>query len=159
MEREKPCAHCNRETAYTQYMHHEDVAGVTVFDPHRMAYVCGACGEAQLTTGELAGFQRRAAMTVLCDLPSIQGAVLRYARKAAGLRQTDLAQLLGLTPETVSRYETGDDAVPRAVQVAMHGLLLVRDGGADLRALIANAQKPVGATELVVPPTPSHRAA
>jgi|GEM_PF-1161402 len=159
MELKKLCVHCGGEAVYTQYTHREDVAGVKVSDPRQLAYVCGVCGEAQLSTGELAGFQRRAAMTALCDLPSIQGGVLRYARKAAGLRQTDLAQLLGLTPETVSRYETSDDAVPRAVQVAMHGLLLARDSGADLRMLIANAQKPVGATELVVPPAPSHRAA
>jgi len=157
MEFKKPCVHCGGEAVYTQYTHVEDVAGVRVTDPRQLAYVCGACGEAQLSTGELAGFQRRAAMTALCDLPSVQGGVLRYARKAAGLRQADLALLLGLSPETVSRYETSGEDVPRAVQMAMHGLLLAREGGADLRALIANAQKSTSATELVVPP--SHRAA
>ena len=94
-------------------------------------------------------------MTVLRDLPSIRGEALRYARKAAGLRQVDLARLLDIAPETISRYETSNDAVPRAVQVAMHGLLLLRESGVSLQSLIDAATKPVGATELVVPaPTP-----
>lgn len=158
MELKKPCIHCDGEAVYMQYTHSEDVAGVRVIDPRQMAHVCGACGEAQLTTGGLAGMQRRAAMTVLRDLPSIRGGALRYARKAAGLRQVDLARLLDVTPETISRYETGDDAVPRAIQVAMHGLLHLRESGVSLQGLIEAASKPDGATELVVP-APEPRAA
>jgi len=155
MELKKPCTQCDGEAVYSQYTYRANVAGVTVSDPRQMAYVCKVCGEMLLTTGELAGLQRRAAMTALRDLPSIRGEALRYARKAAGLRQVDLARLLDIAPETISRYETSNDAVPRAVQVAMHGLLLLRESGVSLQSLIDAATKPVGATELVVPaPTP-----
>ncbi len=42
------------------------------------------------------------------------GVQLKLVRKAAGLKATELADLLGVTPETVSRWECGRSEIPRA---------------------------------------------
>ena len=91
METTKPCVHCGGVAVYRQYTHTENVGGVTVCDPRQMAFICRDCNEVQLTSNDLASIQRRAALTALQDLPNISGGVLRYARKAVGFRQTDLA--------------------------------------------------------------------
>lgn len=43
-------------------------------------------------------------------------------RKAAGLSQTDLAALLGITRSTVARYEGGSIAIPFLVERFMREL-------------------------------------
>jgi DNA-binding XRE family transcriptional regulator len=39
----------------------------------------------------------------------------RFLRKTLGLRAVDLAELLDVTPETISHWETGATAAPKAV--------------------------------------------
>jgi transcriptional regulator with XRE-family HTH domain len=79
---------------------------------------------------------------IFLDLPSVSGAVLRYARKALGLTQVALAPCLGVKPETVSRWEA-DAAIPRGVQLAMVGLLTaVEHGLMDMVKLQETAGKP-----------------
>jgi transcriptional regulator with XRE-family HTH domain len=43
---------------------------------------------------------------------------LREARRAAGVLQEELAQSLGVTQGTLSRYETGEQAIPGPLLVA-----------------------------------------
>ncbi len=47
-------------------------------------------------------------------------AVFKYLRKAVGLKATELADLLGVTAETVSRWENGHNEADRAVWAALH---------------------------------------
>jgi DNA-binding transcriptional regulator YiaG len=76
-----------------------------------------------LTLAELAGYERRAAKTVLLDVPAVEGDVLKFARKALGLKQVELAAILDVTAETISRWETGADSFKRPVQLAYAQLL------------------------------------
>lgn len=67
---------------------------------------CGGCGRVLVEETVLA----HAHLAVGCALADhgIQtGDVLRQMRKALGLRAVELARLLGVTPETVSHWETG----------------------------------------------------
>lgn len=81
-------------------------------------------------------YELRAAWTVLTDLPEIPGTVMKYARKAMGLRQEDLADLLGLDRATVSRLETGMMNITRQTQLALLGLVdVAKDGPAALAEL------------------------
>jgi DNA-binding transcriptional regulator YiaG len=80
-------------------------------------------GNVELTYAGLVGYEQRAARVVLQDAKSVDGAVLRFARKALGLRQKDLATLLGYTDTHLSRIESGEDPVPRAIQLAVAELL------------------------------------
>ena len=47
----------------------------------------------------------------------------RIARKAMGMSQASLAQELGLTKETISRYETGALPIVPEYRLALAGLL------------------------------------
>jgi DNA-binding transcriptional regulator YiaG len=68
---------------------------------------------------ELERLELQAAIAVLSHAGSINGDELRFARKAMGLRQPDLAALLDVATETVSRWETGADPIRRQTQLAM----------------------------------------
>jgi DNA-binding transcriptional regulator YiaG len=67
--------------------------------------------------------ERRATITVLRDVELVSGEELRFARKVLGLRQSELAEQLGVAVETVSRWEPGADAFKRPIQLAVCDLL------------------------------------
>jgi len=61
----------------------------------------------------------QAAIAVFQHVESITGEELRFARKAMGLRQPELAALLDVATETVSRWETGADPIRRQTMLAV----------------------------------------
>ncbi len=68
------------------------------------ALVCRVCGEA-LVSGEDLGRAELIAASRLLDVGARSGALLSWTRRSLGLLATDLAALLGITAETVSRWE------------------------------------------------------
>jgi DNA-binding transcriptional regulator YiaG len=80
-------------------------------------------GTPLLSSEQLEQLELRAAITVLVSVELVSGAELKFARKAMGLKQTDLAEHLGVTAETVSRWENGAEAFKRTVQLAVLRLL------------------------------------
>jgi putative zinc finger/helix-turn-helix YgiT family protein len=105
------------------------------------ASVCNKCGEVELYLNELAWYQRRAAAIVLRESTSIDGAVVKYARRSLGLKQTELAELLGVRHETLSRWETDSEEMPRTAQL---GLVAILDGveqmDGDVQAFVRRAR-------------------
>src|SRR5579883_809135 len=118
------CAACGGRMVHQAYEHIEKVGKYKVKDATAFALRCvnEKCGEVELSLAELAGYQRRAAAVVLREAPEVDGAVMKYARRALGMKQVDLAACIGCQPETLSRYETGTQ-VPRAVQLAVVAVL------------------------------------
>ena len=131
------CAECGKALVLRNYTHTEKVGRYRVTDATSQLLQCSGCGEPVLTSRDWAGYQRRAAAVVLREARTVDGAVMRYARKAIGLRQVDLAGLLGYAPETLSRWETGDLPIPRTAELA---LVAVLDGvelcGGDVDAFV-----------------------
>ncbi|MBN1606310.1 MAG: helix-turn-helix domain-containing protein [Polyangiaceae bacterium] len=85
-----------------------------------------ACDARETTTRfelELGILERRAAIAVPHDVRTIEGPELRDARRVLGLKQAELAHLLDVAPETVSRWETGAQAFDRSVQLAALAML------------------------------------
>lgn len=82
-----------------------EVAG-HVFTTTLAALTCDACGESTIAGPDLERFERAAARA-LAERGEASGAAFRFMRKAVGLAANDLAALLGTTPETISRWETG----------------------------------------------------
>lgn len=83
---------------------------------------CNQCGALQI----------EAAMAEQCELWSSSRVLrqydtgpseIRFARKACGLNQNQLAKKFGLTQESISRYETGDLAITAEYRYALLGLL------------------------------------
>jgi DNA-binding transcriptional regulator YiaG len=98
---------------------------------------CRECGSVSLSQDELAAYERRTARLVLTTAHNVGGEALKFARKALGLRQREMADLLETSEQQVSRWEHQEE-VDRRLRLAVAALLDVaeRDQGglADLGA-------------------------
>lgn len=105
-----------------QYEHVTRVGRYTVVDTANASEVVSD-GAPGITSDELARLERRAAITVLAEVEEVEGSELKFARKALDLSQAELARELGVTTETVCRWETGKEAFKRQTQLAVLQLL------------------------------------
>src|SRR5690349_4794833 len=64
---------------------------------------CDECGEVAIDGPSIERFELMAAAH-LARSGQVNGPILRFQRKAIGLGAKDLAELLGVAPETVSRW-------------------------------------------------------
>lgn len=100
--------------------------------------VCDSCGESIVTGAEAT----RAHLVVAAELAQRgrqSGTSLRFMRKALGLKSGEAAKLLGVAPETFSRWETGDRPADR-MAVALLGVMavsrLIRDWPCSLSSRV-----------------------
>lgn len=73
---------------------------------------CFDCGEILFDSAEVRR-QERLIATKLVERGVRDARDFKYVRKVAGLRANELAQLLDVRPETVSRWESGEASIPR----------------------------------------------
>lgn len=83
---------------------------------------CGGCGAVRMAP-EVVARAALAAGRALADAAVHTGEALRHMRKALALRACDLARLLGVTPETVSHWETGKALPARAAFAAVAAMV------------------------------------
>lgn len=139
------CKQCKGSMRVQKYEHVSDVAGTMVRDASGSAVpTCTECGAVELSLAQVQRYEQRAAATVLRTVTAPTGPVLRYARRALGLTQIELAAELGCASETVSRWETEATPVARAIHLAIIGLL-------DAAFHAPGAVKVSSTGELVVP--------
>lgn len=99
--------------------------GKHVFTAKVPALNCRNCGEVYFDGPSLERFELRAAVE-LARAGEASGEVMRFMREAAGLRATELAELLGVTPETVSRWETGKQPMEHRAMAVVGSLVVER---------------------------------
>ena len=133
------CHECGGNVTCRGYTYVQKVGRWTVTDGSSRAPQCEACGAPQLTLDELQGYQLRAVKTVLCE-GHLDGEVIRYSRKALGLTQKELGKILDYTHETVSRWETGKEPMPRSTANALIGVLMRAIEGEDPHNMIATIE-------------------
>ena len=128
------CPNCNARMNPRGYTHVTRIGGATVTDGTGSAPTCDACGEVVLTTEQLAGYERRAARVILTEGDKVSGDVLKFARKALGMRQTKLASYLRTNDQQISRWENSAElamdlrlAVARLIDIVENG----EPGGID----------------------------
>lgn len=102
--------------------------GRHVFTAKVPALKCRECGEIYFDGPSLERFELRAAVE-LARAGEASGGVMRFMRKAAGLRAQALAELLAVTPETVSRWETGKQPVEHRAMGVVGALVVERFEG------------------------------
>ncbi len=100
---------------------------------------CADCGE--WTIGAAEGDRADQLMALAAIAAGVRtGHLLKWSRSLTGLRATELGELLGVSPETVSRWENGHrDAEPAIWNVLAD---LVRDalhGTSETRELLSRA--------------------
>jgi putative zinc finger/helix-turn-helix YgiT family protein len=105
-ERRKKCPLC--KGGPLRKADHPDRIAVAghVFAASLPVVTCETCGEGTTAGADLERFERAVALA-LAERGKASGEAFRFMRKASGLAANDLAALLGTTPETISRWETG----------------------------------------------------
>jgi DNA-binding transcriptional regulator YiaG len=81
-----------------------------------------------LITTEALGRAEMAIATALALEGPVHGEAFRFMRGALGMTAKALAELLGVAPETVSRWETGERDVDRGAWLTLGSLVLERAG-------------------------------
>lgn len=95
---------------------------------------CEACGAVFFDGPALGDFERAAARELAQRGPAT-AETFRFMRKAIGMRAADLAEMLDVTPETISRWETGKLPMSRTTWLTLSSLVLDYEGTtARLRA-------------------------
>jgi len=100
------------------------LAGIRV---HR----CPKCGNYEISIPRIEELHRLIARTLIEKLTRFTGAEIRYLRKSLGLSSGEFARQMGVTAETVSRWE--QDAVPVGLQADRLVRLLVAQGKLAMR--------------------------
>jgi putative zinc finger/helix-turn-helix YgiT family protein len=104
-----------------------------VFIATVMGRRCDACNEGVIDGRDLEQFELAVA-SALADAGDASGEAFRYARKTLGLTAAELAAVLGVTPESISRWENAKHPIdPMALTIVA---LLVRDAAAGSTALL-----------------------
>ena len=117
------CRECKSLTIPQPYSHTTVIDGIKVHDRTQLKMQCVGCGASRLTMAQVERYERRAAATVLRTVEKASGKMIRYARRAIGLTQEQLADLLQCASETVSRWENDRATVERHHQLALVALL------------------------------------
>jgi DNA-binding transcriptional regulator YiaG len=103
---------------------------------------CQNCSEVYYAADGLEEMERGIA-SWLATHGSSSAAELKFMRKTAGIKALDLAALLGVTPETVSHWETGKHAPDRVTRATIAGLVLdTLKGEGATRRLLKAQEKP-----------------
>ena len=118
------CPMCNKGTVKAADVEiSERVAGHT-FTATIRGERCAACGEVFYPGPAVEAFEIAVARA-LTSTDEAGGETFKYARKAMGIRAEDLANLLGVARETISRWETGTHPIDSAALAVL--ALMVKD--------------------------------
>lgn len=129
--------------------------------PRTLTYVakvpairCWACGDCFDEGAARERFELQVARAAM-GLGVTAGGILRYARKALGLKASELADILGVTVETISHWENDRTEISRFAWVAIGDLVADRIAGAtstrDRLAAFRHPKLPSGRVKLSVP--------
>jgi putative zinc finger/helix-turn-helix YgiT family protein len=118
----KKCIACGFARLMNTTETHTATVGGYVVKAALPAVVCKKCGESYVEAIDLERFELAAAQE-LARRGACVGEVFKFMRKAVGLKAADLGSLLGVAPETVSRWETGKVPVDRAAFVTLAALV------------------------------------
>lgn len=140
------CAKCGTRTKRQPAAHALTVSGVELRG-EVTEDTCPKCGDATMAVAELERFELNAS-AALASHGVCTGEAFRFIRKALGMRAADVADVLGTTPETVSRWENGQRDVDRHV-FAMLGELAIAE--AEGRPSPAGRFKALADTDRKVP--------
>ncbi|MCL2779432.1 MAG: type II toxin-antitoxin system MqsA family antitoxin [Polyangiaceae bacterium] len=126
----KTCTNCGSKTLKTTTEDHEIRIGQKSIRGVIDAIACERCGEVYFPADAIERLERDVA-TTLVRTGNVDGDAFRFVRHVIGMQAKDLAALLGVAAETVSRWEQGQRDVDRLAWLALAGLLHDRVSGAD----------------------------
>lgn len=124
----KRCTECERAHPVETTEPDTLTVGGRTFTTDVPALRCEACGKTYLDGPSLEAFELAVARELATVGPAT-GETFRFMRKSIGMRAADLAELLDVTPETISRWETGKLDVARAAWSTLADVVVERAEG------------------------------
>jgi putative zinc finger/helix-turn-helix YgiT family protein len=110
------CTKCRSELKVTVTTHLYVESGLPDVVLHGVEVrKCRACGEEEVAIPNLAGLHRCIAANLVARKSALTGAELKFLRQFLGHASKDFAKMLGVAPETVSRWENAQRDIPPAV--------------------------------------------
>jgi putative transcriptional regulator len=88
---------------------------------------CPECGEYEVDIPRMNELHRLIARMVASKAPRLTAHEVRFLRKYLGFSGVDFAATLDVTPETVSRWETGKKQMSPVAERALRLMVFVRD--------------------------------
>ncbi len=140
-EEASQCVSCGERAVRKGEVALEREVGEHLFSATVSGLVCSACGESitELQDGER--FDLAVAEILAEAAPT--GDAFRFLRKVVGLRARDLARMLGLTGDTISRWENGKYAIDRAAFFVLGQIVRERRaGGTAMLDLLVRGEMP-----------------
>lgn len=123
----KRCPKCDGKVEKTLVPDTVEV-GRHVFSARVPAFKCRGCGEVYFEGAGLEQLELRAAVE-LARAGDATPESMRFMRKALGFKAAELAELLAVTPETVSRWETGKQRLEHRAMAVLGSLVIERAEG------------------------------
>ncbi len=136
------CVTCKNGTGRPADVELRREVGGHVFTATVRGLRCDACGETFTEGVDGERFDYAIAASLSRAAPS--GAAFRFLRKLAGLRAMDLGDLLGVTGDTISRWETEKSPIDRGAFTLLG--LMVRDREVDVTTTL-DALKAAGSPQ------------
>jgi putative zinc finger/helix-turn-helix YgiT family protein len=102
------CKECGAELKSAVTTHRYAESGLPNVILHGVEVrTCAACGEEEVAIPNIAGLHRCIAHQIAIRPSALTPAELRFLRQCLGHSSQDFARMIGRTPETYSRWETG----------------------------------------------------
>ena len=134
----KRCVRCGSDRIQGVELAEVVPVGELEFEGLVRGFRCEACGEEYLDgvdTGHLEG----CIAAWLAEHGEISREAFRFMRKAIGMRAAELAELLDVTPETVSHWETGKYSIPWSAVAILGAIVSEHHAGGPQRRWTGSA--------------------
>jgi putative zinc finger/helix-turn-helix YgiT family protein len=142
MAEQKKCVACGEGKLEKGFAPAELKIGEHTIRASINAELCRKCDEAYFANEDLKRFELLAAI-VLVSRGAVGGEAFKFIRKALGIRAADFAELIDVSYETVSRWETGKTPITRTAWVTLACLAVDAYTGSDhTMALLKVAAEP-----------------
>jgi putative zinc finger/helix-turn-helix YgiT family protein len=99
--------------------------GVTLLDVEVSR--CGQCGEYEVAIPQIDDLHKAIARALIRKTSRMDAAEIRYLRKYLGWSGADFAAHMGVTPETVSRWERGTEVIGPIADRALRLMVVTTD--------------------------------
>lgn len=141
------CSACKKGELHPSKTEMKFVVGEYTFVATVPADACRKCGEAIVHIDDWGRAEQAVARWLIANgQPS--GQATRFLRKVVAIQAKEIARLLDVTPETVSRWEAGTQSLPHSVWAAVTTIALdALEGKPGLRERLAglHSTRPVDA--------------
>lgn len=118
---------------------------------------CPACGEVEVAIPRIEELHRLLAWKVATKTQRLTATEIRFVRKHLGWSGVDFAQHMGVTPETVSRWEKGHESMSATAERVLRLMVAVLQPTERYPIdLLANLEDTTAALKLVMHPEGKH---